>query len=1274
VVYEDAWPGVDVRYRFDGDRLKYDLLLDAGADPSAVLFRVEGAEGLDVRDGALSIALGPDLSLEDRDLVAWYAGGGSVDAAFRLDGGGAFGFDVDAEPGRPLVIDPVVVHSSTFLGGSYDDSAEDVKVDRFGDVYVTGATYSRDFPVTEGAYQVDNLNGDVMVTKLNRNCSRVLWATFLGGSSTDFIVGIDIDERTDVHIAGFTWSSDFPVTQGVVCREMNLGRNTNQLCIWVAKLGKLGDHLEYSTYMGGSGTDFPADIKVWNGRAAVVGSTHSYDFITEYGSYGGVHGDAFLFILNQNGSAVEHSQFWGGFGSESLGSLAVAVNGDIVVGGGTTSDGMFTTPGAFQAFKVGFNGGFVARYSPSEDRLVMSTYVSGGASSSVGSVAVDEDLNVYVSGTVQAGGVDPHFITTEGAFDREFNGWFDSYLAKLDPNGTRLEYCTLLGGDGRDYVYDIEVDGTGNLVVVGGVDDGTNFTLTNNAHDDEWGGESEGYVFCLNANGSSPVYSSFHGGSRADRVNAVAIDPVDNWVVASSTDSMDFPVEPDGFQKRLLGGAEGVVTVIGELLPASAPLDLDARGREGYIELEWRPPEDDNGYPVRNYLLLRGTNATDLRFYKLLDAVNVFVDGEVEWGVTYHYAVIADNWKGRSPMSNVDSAVSVTVPDPPLNLTAKAVMDGVALTWRPPTFTGGMAVTGYSIYRTMEDRPGVVEITLDADQLAYHDGGLEDGTNYTYDMTARNGYGESRTFASVTLRTLAVPSPPVRLTYAYGELFIRLRWEPPEDDFGLPVTTFEVWRQEGDGHPERIGIVTAPARTLLDTGVEVGVTYRYYVLAVNAKGPSAPSGHIDAVARVRPGPPQDVEAKATERYIRVTWSPPLADGASPVTGYRVYLGETLEEAVSLGGLNVAGIDDRELVFLHELEYDGVVRSYLVTALNPEGESDPSQVARTRLFEPPGPPRELEAGWGDGELVLGWLPPEDDGGTPVVLYTLYRDDGTGGTFVPLLDLSPGELAYRDRGLANGRRYTYRLTASNLVGESTPSGEAAAVPAGRPGAPAGLVATGGDASVTVTWDPPPDDGGHPVSAFLVYRKEDGGAFELVAELGAGEMELVDDQVLNGETYTYAVSARTDAGTSAFSTVATAVPFGPPGAPRGLMATWLGDRVQLSWSTPAFDGGSRVLGYLVRRNDWDAGNWTQLPADVLVFVDAGVAPGGSYNYTLVAVNAAGQGGGAEAGLVAPLPPPEQPEARTYEAWPWLGLVVVMVALSVALLVTTERRRRTE
>ena len=1274
VVYEDAWPGVDVRYRFDGDRLKYDLLLDADADPSVIRFTVEGAEGLEATGDALSIRLAGGMSVEDRDLVAWYADGEAVDARFRLDGIGAFGFDVDSEAGRPMVIDPVVVHSSTLIGGSYGDSAEDVKVDRFGNVYITGATTSNDFPVTEGAYSTENQDGDIMVTKLSRNCSRVLWATFIGGSNTDFSTGLDIDDRLDVYIAGFTWSSDFPVTKGAVMGEMNRGLNTNQLCIWVAKLNKLGDELVYSTYMGGSSTDRPADIKVWNGRAAVVGSTHSYDFITEYGSYGGVHGDGFLFILNENGTAVEHSQFWGGFGSEAVSSLAVDGNGDIVIGGGTTSDGIFTTPGAFQSMKIGFSGGFVARYSPSEDRLVMSTYVSGGASSSVGSVAVDDDLNVYLSGSVQAGGVEPHFITTEGAYDRDYNGWVDSFLAKLDPNGTRLEYCTLLGGDGKDYVYDIEVDGSGNLVVVGGLDDGTNFTVTADAHDDEWAGDSEGYIFCLNADGSAPVYSSFHGGSRADLVNAVVVDPVDNWVVASSTDSMDFPIEVDGFQQKLKGNADGAISVIGELLPTSAPLDLDATGREGYIQLDWRTPEDDNGYPVRNYLLLRGTNASDLRLFKVLDAMNAYVDGEVEWGVTYYYALVADNWKGRSPMSNVDWAVSVTVPDPPVNLTALAVMDGVSLNWDPPTFTGGLSVTGYQLYRNKEGDPEVVKVPLDAGRLAYHDTGLEDGKNYTYNMTALNSYGESRSFASVTLRTLAVPSPPRDPTYAYGELFIRLRWETPEDDFGLPVTGYEVWRQVEDGPPQLLGSVTAPARTLLDTDVEAGVPYRYYVTAVNAKGASGPSVVVDAMARVRPTPPVDVKATASEQFVRVTWSPPAFDGASPVLGYRVYLGETLEGALSLGGLNVAGLTDLELVFLHDVEYDGVVRSYLVTALNAEGESDLGEVARTRLFEPPDPPSELEVEWGDGDLSLSWQPPGDDGGTPVVLYTIYRDDGTGGGFLPLLDLLPQEIAHRDVQLVNGRGYTYRLTASNLAGESEPSVEVTGVPAGRPGSPVQIQASGGDGTVTVTWQPPPDDGGHDVSVYLVYRKEDGGAFEMVSEMEAGTMELVDGWVTNGQTYTYAVCARTDAGTSSMSQAATAVPFGPPGPPVALMATWLDDRVQLSWSTPTDDGGNRVLGYMVRRDDWDAGNWTELPAEVLVFLDTDVVPGGTYNYTLVAVNAAGQGDGAEAGLTAPPPPPEEPEERTYEAWPWLGLVVVMVGLSVALLVVTERRRRSE
>ena len=182
LLYEDVWPGVDLRYYHSEGALKYDVLIDAEADPTVVQFDVVGAEGLRAYGDRLDIELSSALSLQDRDLVAWYANGETEDVRFQLYGNG-YGFDVEKEPGRAMVIDPVVVHSSTFLGGTYSDTAADVEVDVDGNIYVASYTGSTDFPVTPGAYSEEVQAADVAVTKFNHNCSEVIWSS-VGSRST----------------------------------------------------------------------------------------------------------------------------------------------------------------------------------------------------------------------------------------------------------------------------------------------------------------------------------------------------------------------------------------------------------------------------------------------------------------------------------------------------------------------------------------------------------------------------------------------------------------------------------------------------------------------------------------------------------------------------------------------------------------------------------------------------------------------------------------------------------------------------------------------------------------------------------------------------------------------------------------------------------------------------------------------------------------------------------------------------------------------------------
>ena len=188
---------------------------------------------------------------------------------------------------------------STFLGGSDIYGGNGIAVDAAGNTYVTGSTFSTDFP-TANPLQPSNHGGDdIFVAKLNPAGSALVYSTYLGGSNNDYGYGIAADTAGNAYVTGFTKSSDFPTAnplQGVCGGCSSFGD------AFVAKLNPAGSALVYSTYLGGSYSDGGDGIAVDTaGNAYVTGSTNSSDFPTAnplQTSYGGGNTDAFVAKLS----------------------------------------------------------------------------------------------------------------------------------------------------------------------------------------------------------------------------------------------------------------------------------------------------------------------------------------------------------------------------------------------------------------------------------------------------------------------------------------------------------------------------------------------------------------------------------------------------------------------------------------------------------------------------------------------------------------------------------------------------------------------------------------------------------------------------------------------------------------------------------------------------------------------------------------------------------------------------------------------------------------
>jgi hypothetical protein len=336
---------------------------------------------------------------------------------------------------------------STYLGGTGDsdrsritggDVGTGIAVDPSGNACVVGYTYSKDFPVTAGAFQTTNKANNVLsrytvfVTKLNPTGTALVYSTYLGGTDHDLSSRIAVDASGNAYVTGDTGSADFPTTAGVFQTTFpGFGSG------FATKLNPTGTALIYSTYLGsGSGPTRPRAIAIdGSGNAYVTGQAQSANYPTTFGSFRksfcGGFSDAFVTKLNPDGTALVYSSYLCGSGNNSDDAFGIAVDsaGNAYVTGYTDSDAFPTTADAYQTTRAGGEDTFLAKINPAGSALVYSTYLGGaGSDDGFGGIAVDNTGHAYVAGVT----VSTDFPTTPGAFQASYHGGNDVFVTKFD--------------------------------------------------------------------------------------------------------------------------------------------------------------------------------------------------------------------------------------------------------------------------------------------------------------------------------------------------------------------------------------------------------------------------------------------------------------------------------------------------------------------------------------------------------------------------------------------------------------------------------------------------------------------------------------------------------------------------------------------------------------------------------------------------------------------------------------------------------------------------
>jgi hypothetical protein len=375
-------------------------------------------------------------------------------------GGDAWGGDVFvtkfSSSGNSLIY-------STYIGGGDDDWGYSIAVDSSGNAYVTGQTFSPNFPIRnpyQSTFHGSYSGGDAFVTKLSSSGRRLIYSTYLGGGAHDSGRGIAVDSGGSAYVSGTTSSSDFPTLNPYQMYQGGIDA-------FVTKLSNSGSSLIYSTYLGGGDDDAGLGIAIDGiGNTYVTGGTYSSNFPTlnPYQTFQGCW-DVFVTKLSGSGISLIYSTYLGGEGDDCGYGIAVDGNGNAYVTGETSSSS-FPTLNPFQTYQSASDA-FVTKLSSSGNSLIYSTYLGAGSLDQGRGIAVVGGGSAYVTGGTYSSSSD---FPTLNPFQTHQESYFnteDVFVTKLSSTGNSLIYSTYLGGESWDEGSCIAVDASGNAYVIG---------------------------------------------------------------------------------------------------------------------------------------------------------------------------------------------------------------------------------------------------------------------------------------------------------------------------------------------------------------------------------------------------------------------------------------------------------------------------------------------------------------------------------------------------------------------------------------------------------------------------------------------------------------------------------------------------------------------------------------------------------------------------------------------------------------------------------------
>lgn len=557
VQWKALYPGIQARMYSNAEGLKYDFMLEAGANPALIKMHYEGVEKVTLKKAELHLLTSVGTLVEKAPLAWQEIDGKKVDVpcTFNLKDN-VVGFSLGKyNPQYPLLIDPQLVFGS-FTGSSADNWGFTATYDQAGNTYSAGVVFGTGYPVSPGAWQSNYLGGDgnrpcdIGIMKFSPVGER-MFATYLGGASNELPQSLIVSTSNELFVFGTTGSADFPTTATAYSRNFRGGTQVSILRngitfasgtdLFIARFSDNGSTLLASTLIGGTANDglnvasqlrynyadeARGGIAIDINNNVIIGcSTSSPDFpVPGNGfqpTYGGGSQDGMLAKFNENLSSLLWGSFLGGSAADGIFALSIDRNSKVYVAGGTVS---LDFPMQGNGYQTGNGGGsadgFIATVSANGQQLLASTYYGSDVYDQIYLLALDRMNNIYVFGQTEKGGnfyqdgfafAEPNgkqFISRfSNALDsRVWSTSFGRGAAKPDisPTAFTVDICGQIflagwGGSSNASPDGNQFGGTSGLTVTD-----TAFQTTTDNNDF--------YLLVLNEADQELVYASFFGG------------------------------------------------------------------------------------------------------------------------------------------------------------------------------------------------------------------------------------------------------------------------------------------------------------------------------------------------------------------------------------------------------------------------------------------------------------------------------------------------------------------------------------------------------------------------------------------------------------------------------------------------------------------------------------------------------------------------------------------------------------------------------------------